>query len=96
MLKIKLSKILFAFILILICLYLSKCISSDKDEKVFAFVEETGIQENVENLPEEFNWENLPKNNLRIISAKTHESRDITITFNLWIKFYELCSHVHY
>ena len=87
MLKIKLSKILFSFILIFVCFYLSKCIFSDKDEEAFAFVEETALQENVENIPEEFNWENLPKNNLPIISAKTHENRDTTIIFIFWEYF---------
>ena len=84
MLKIKLSKILFAFIFIFVSFYFSKCIFSDKDKEAFAFVEETALQENVENLPEEFNWEKLPKNNLPIISAKTHENTDITKAFNIW------------
>ena len=73
MLKIKLSKILSAYISICFCFYLSKFIF-DEDEKAFAFVEESAPKENVANLPEEFHWENLPKNNLPIISAKTHET----------------------
>lgn len=83
MLKIKLSKILFPLIFIFVCFYFNKRIISDKDEEAFAFVEETALRENVENLPEEFNWENLPKNNLPIISTKTHENRDTTVIFTL-------------
>ena len=84
------TRIIVRQICLFVSVYFSECIFSDKDEEAFAFVEETALQENVENLPEEFNWEKLPKNNLPIISAKTHENTDITKAFNIWKYFLKI------